>query len=157
MKLLSAAALLIIACLVGSCSKPTESNMPPVATTEVRETKTAELSESQAVQLAETFIAQNGYTDLPPDREHLAYETIEWESKIDEMLRTRHDTLERKAYGISRGRKGDSFGWTVVFKYRHPSYREMHKNGRAVTLNLDGSEMRVEHVDFILGKVERRL
>ena len=131
--------------------------MTQIATTETQKTKTAKLSEAQAVQLAETFIAHNGYSDLPPDREHLAYETIEWESNIDEMLRMRYDTLERKAYGVSRGRKGGSLGWTVVFQYKHPSYREMRENGRAVTMNLDGSKMRVEHVDFILGRVDRRL
>lgn len=108
------------------------------------------LSEEEAIRLAEQFIAQNGYTDLPPDRSKLAYETIEWESNIDEMLKVRRDTLERKAYGIVRGRKGGAAGWTVVFRYKHPSSRQMRRNGRAVTMNLDGSEMRVEHVDFIL-------
>ncbi len=157
MKLFSAAALLIIIFFVGSCSRPTESNTTKVAGTKTQETKTAEMGESQAVQLAETFIALNGYTDLPPDREHLAYETIEWESNVDETLRMRHDTLERKAYGLSRGRKDGSPGWTVVFQYRHLSHRQKSENGRAVTMNSDGGEMRVEHVDYILGKVERRL
>jgi hypothetical protein len=114
------------------------------------------LSEEGAVRLAEQFIAQNGYTNLPPDRSKLVYETIEWESDIDEMLKERRDTLERKAYGVVRGRKGGAPGWTVVFRYRHPSSKQMRKNGRAVTMNLDGSEMRVEHVDFILKYVERK-
>lgn len=157
MKLFSAAALLIIIFLVGSCSKPTEPNTKQVAGTQTPEIKTADMGESQAVQLAETFIALNGYTDLPPAREHLSYESIEWESNVDEMLRMRHDTLERKAYGLSRGRKGGSSGWTVVFQYRHQPHRQKGENGRAVTMNPDGGEMRVEHVDYILGKVERRL
>jgi hypothetical protein len=74
------------------------------------------LSEAEAIRLAEQFIAQNGYTDLPPDRSELAYETIEWESNVDEILRGRRDTLERKAYGLVRGRKGSAPGWTVVFR-----------------------------------------
>jgi hypothetical protein len=38
------------------------------------------LTQSEAVALAEQFIAQNGYTDVPPDKTKLSYETIEWES-----------------------------------------------------------------------------
>ena len=119
--------------------------------------KKQELSEKEAVRLAEKFIAQNGYTDLRPDKSKLAYETIEWESNIDDMLRQRHDTLERKAYGIVHGRKDGSPGWTVVFRYSHPSSKQERRNGRAVTMNLDGSGLRVEHVDFILKHVERKL
>lgn len=157
MKLFSAVALLIIIFFVGSCSMPAESNTKQVAGTKTPQIKTAEMSESQAVQLAETFIALNGYTDLPPDKAHLAYETIEDVSNVDEMLRMRYDTLERKAYGLSSGRKGGSPGWTVAFQYRNQSYRQKGENGRAVTMNPDGGEMRVEHVDYVLGKVERRL
>jgi hypothetical protein len=115
------------------------------------------LSEAEAVKLAERFIAQNGYTDLPPEKDKLASESFELESSIDEMLQRRRDTLERMAYGISSGRKGGSPGWTVVFRYKHPSDQQMRGNGRAVTMNLDGAEMRVEHVDFILKKVDKKL
>jgi hypothetical protein len=116
-----------------------------------------ELSEGEAVRSAEQFIAQNGYTSLPPDRSRTVYETIESESNSDEILKERRDTLERKAYGIIRGRKGGAPGWTIIFRYRHPSSKQMRRNGRAVTMNLDGSGMRVEHVDFILRYVERKL
>ena len=108
------------------------------------------LTQSEAVSLAERFIAQNGYTDLPPDKSKLTHETIEWESDIDKTLQHRHDTLERRAYGVQSGRKGRESGWTVVFRYKHPGGRLMRSNGRAVTMNIDGSEPRVEHVDFIL-------
>lgn len=157
MKLFSVAALIVIIFFVGSCSKRIEPNTNKVAGTKNPELKKAEIGESQAVQLAETFIALNGYTDLPPDREQLANESIEWEPNVDEMLRMRNNTLERKAFGLSRGRKDGSPGWTVVFQYRHQSHRQKGENGRAVTMNRDGGETRVEHVDYILGKVERRL
>ena len=116
-----------------------------------------ELSEIEAVRLAEEFIAQNGYTDLRADKSKLAHETIEWTSNVDDMLRQRHDTLARKAYGIVHGRKGGAPGWTVVFRYSHPASKQERRNGRAVTMNLDGSGLRVEHVDFILKYVERKL
>ena len=109
-----------------------------------------QLTQAEAVALAEQFIAQNGYTDLAPDKTKLSYETIEWESNVDRMLQERHGTLERRAYGIVHGRKGGSAGWTVVFRYTHPIDRRARSTGRAVTMNLDGSEPRVEHVDFIL-------
>jgi len=108
------------------------------------------LTQAEAVALAEQFIAQNGYTDLPPDKTKLSYETIEWERNIDRMLQERHDTLERHAYGVRRGRKGGDPGWAVVFRYKHPFDRHARSTGRAVTMNLDGTEPRVEHVDFFL-------
>ena len=104
------------------------------------------LTQRQAVALAEQFIAQNGYTDLPPDKTKLSYETIEWERDLDRMLQQRHSTLERHAYGVLRGRKGGERGWTVVFCYK----AHCGATGRAVTMNLDGSEPRVEHVEFFL-------
>ena len=108
------------------------------------------LTQSEAVALAERFIAENGYTDLPPDKTKLSYETIEWESNVDLMLKQRHNTLERRAYGVRRGGKGES-GWTVAFRYkRHPG-----ATGRAVTMNLDGTKARVEHQDFILRYAKR--
>ena len=115
------------------------------------------LGEAEAVRLAEQFIVRNGYTDLPPDKNRLHYETIEWASNIQEMLKMRHDTLERHAYGVARGRKGSSLGWTIVFRYKHATDQEMREVGRAVTMNLDGSKIRVEHVDFNLKRIGRRL
>jgi hypothetical protein len=116
----------------------------------VAQSQTRRLTESEAVALAEQFIAQNGYTDLPPDKNKLFYETIEWESNIDLMLQERHDTLERRAYGVHEGRKGGEPGWTVVFRYKRPRGPRARSTGRAVTMNLDGSKPRVEHVDFFL-------
>lgn len=116
-----------------------------------------ELTEEEAIRLAEEFVAQNGYTRADPDKSKLAHETIEWESNIDNLLRQRHDTLEPKAYGIVHGRKGGAPGWTVVFRYSHRASKQEQRNGRAVTMNADGSDPRVEHVDFILKNVERKL
>lgn len=123
----------------------------------VQKTKTTALTEAQAIEFAEKYIERNGYTDLPADKETLDRESIEWDANVDEMLKSRQNTLERKAYGVSNGRKGNIAGWTIVFRYESSSDKETRKNGRAVTMNLDGSNARVEHVDFILAKVEKRL
>ena len=122
-----------------------------------------ETPEQKAVRLAEEFVARNGYTDLPPDRASLSYETIEWESDAEEMLRLRHDSLERKAYGIYYAGRGRGNGWTIVFR---PSSRHGHGKmvldgktvewGRAVTMDKDFEHLRVEHKDFPLGNVHKK-
>lgn len=122
----------------------------------VSQFKVAELNEKEAVTFAEKFVSQNGYTDLEPEKEALTRESIERESDVDQLLKMRRNTLERKAYGILRGRIG-SPGWTVVFKYKGGSERQNERNGRAVTMGLDGSDARVEHKDFILAKTEKKL
>lgn len=113
------------------------------------------LSEAQAVALAEKFIAQNGYTDLPPEKDKIVNESLELVPKVDEMLRRRHNSLKREAYGVSRGRKNGAPGWTVVFQVAGDDGKG--RLGRAVTMNSDGRKMRVEHVPFILRRVDKRL
>ena len=108
------------------------------------------MTQAEAVALAEQFIAQNGYTDLPPDKTKLSYENIEWESDVDRLLKQRHNTLERRAYGFLQSRKSNKSGWTIVFRYKNPSGRQARATGRAVTMNLDGSSPLVEHEDFFL-------
>ena len=72
------------------------------------------VSEAEAIQLAERFIAQNGYTDLPvPEDTKLTLEPIEFASSRSERLEFRHATLERRALGAYRIHGG----WTVTFRY----------------------------------------
>ena len=112
------------------------------------------LTESEAVQAAEAFVIQNGYTDLAPSDGPLAHESLEWSDDRSELLKARHDSLERTAYGLVYTRKGGLAGWTVVFRYKEPS---SSTTGRAVTMNLDGSAIRMEHVDFLLNHVDKTL
>jgi hypothetical protein len=111
------------------------------------------LDRQQAVRAAERFIVENGYTDLPPmwDTSKLTLESIEWTSDRKKILKQRHNTLERKAYGLVGNSKGKS-GWTIVFRYKNS---RNSKTGRAVTMDLDGKNKRVQHVDFILSKCKR--
>ena len=150
--------ILIVVCFATSCANEQQvSAVPESLNKPANTTKATEFSETQAVEFAEKFIRQNGYTDLQPDKEHLALESIEWESDVVKVLKMRHDSLEQKAFGISPHRKSGSPGWTVVFRYKHRSDSQTRKNGRAVTMNLDGSDARVEHVDFILARVDKKL
>ena len=118
-----------------------------------------DLTEAEAVRSAEEFIASNGYTDLPPiqDKTKLSFETIEWASNVDELLKLRHNTLERKAYGIQyNGRMGKG-RWIVAFRSKYPCKDCNTLWGRAVTMNKDGSNIRVEHKDFPLLNVQKKL
>jgi hypothetical protein len=79
-------------------------------------TETEETPEAKAVRKAEEFIAQNGYTDLPPSKDKISYESIEFTDNVDRLLKWRCDTLERKAYGVFYYEKLGE--WAVVFRYK---------------------------------------
>ena len=112
------------------------------------------LSASEAVEMAERFIRDNGYTNYtPPPWRTLVPESIEF-LPPEEWREFREDTLHRRAYGYSRGgRRGT--GWTVVF--RHKRRGAPTETGRAVTMDLDGADIRIEHSDFFLSAVETKL
>ena len=115
-----------------------------------------ELSQTEAVKLAEEFIKINGYTaeKVVYDEKKITLESIEWSSDLREIFESRHNTLQSKAYGILQGRKNDSKGYTVIFRYIDSS---IEKTGRAVTMDLDGKKIRVEHVDIFLRAAEKIL
>ena len=128
---------------------------PPVAN---QERLAEESPEEKAIRIAEEFIAQNGYTDLPPAKDKLSYETVETASSVDEMLKWRHGTLDRKAYGIIyRGRMGTKGGRTVVFRVNPRYGKEWDEWGRAVTMDKDFKNIRVEHKMFPLANVDKKL
>jgi hypothetical protein len=115
------------------------------------------ISDAMAVARAEEFIRLNGYTHVPavaPDK--LTPESLEFGGAV-EWGRYRHDTLQAEAYGYCHGRRGQRQGWTVIFCYSRDTGRVERPTGRAVTMNEDGSEMRVEHVDIFLDAAEKRL
>jgi hypothetical protein len=149
---------IILVCIfllsVGCADSQSVSNQTTVVPTDSIQTK--EINEADAIKIAEKFIIENGYTDLPPtdDKKKLVFELIEWNSDIEEILKGRHNTLQKTAYGILKGRKGKTEGFTVVFLYVDGSNK---KTGRAVTMDLDGKNIRVEHVDIFLKAVQKKL
>ena len=122
------------------------------------------ISGVEAVQLAESFAIANGYTSLPPmeDKSKLSYESWGDGSPADEALKRRHDTIESKAYGVMSKEK---YGWAVVFRYNlrnegfsrvDPKLLKHFKSvGRAITMDANGDNLRVEHEDFELGEFLR--
>ena len=111
------------------------------------------LSRQQAVRAAEKFIIENGYTNLPPmsDTSKLTLESIEWTSDRKRILKQRHNSLERKAYGFLGNSKGKP-GWTIAFRYKNSRNKDA---GRAVTMDVDGKNKRMQHVDIFLSKCKK--
>ncbi len=110
------------------------------------------IEELQAVQIAVEFVKDNGYTDVPPKKEKFVRESLERSSDVDKILELRQGSLEPRAYGISQG----ASGWTVVFKYKQPCEHCNPNVGRAVSINADGTNIRVHHQDYKLKAVKKR-
>jgi hypothetical protein len=108
------------------------------------------LSQQAAVALAEKFVAANGYTDAPHNqlKKQPNFESIEFSASQGEMMQHRYNTLRPKAIGAKRGRKGGEAGWSVAFDYM-PRVAADQDSCRVVTMGLDGSNIRIEHVDGV--------
>ncbi len=125
--------------------------------------KHRELEPEEAVYLAECFIIQNGYTDLPPiaDKSKLTPENV-YPGTDEEGMKMRHDSLERKAYSYYRS---ELYGgsWVVMFCYKpHPDIVKFYGNrldytGRAVIMDFFGKRLRVQHSDYPLRMPEAKI
>ena len=110
---------------------------------------TEPISVESAVKIAERFVAENGYTNLPESRvkEILDNEGIEWSLGRKERLAQRRNTLRPQAIGARKSRKNGSPGWSVAFDY-------VGQTGnsdvcRVVTMDLNGRDVQIVHVDGI--------
>jgi hypothetical protein len=119
--------------------------------------KHRELEPEEAVYLAECFIIQNGYTDLPPiaDKSKLTPENV-FPLTDEEGLKMRHDSLERKAYSYERS---ELYGgsWVIMFRFKqHPELVERYGKkgfetmGRAVVMDFFGKRVRIQHSNYPL-------
>jgi hypothetical protein len=116
--------------------------------------KTSKITEEEAVKIAEKFIEANGYTSSrpAPDKAKITLESIEWSSDIKEILESRYNTLQPKAYGILKGARDKKEGFTVIFRLTDDSIKDV---GRAVTMDSNGKNLRVEHKDIFLKAAEK--
>src|SRR5882672_7653488 len=126
------------------------------------------LSEAEAVAVAEQFVADNGYTDRPADLSKLKLELLDSLSKtsLARIAAGRHGQLERNAWGVLRVRSRAP-GWTVVFRYRSQANGNallLTEEGeqiedpdlaRAVTMDPDGGNIRIEHKEFYASAAKR--
>jgi hypothetical protein len=115
--------------------------LPVMASLTVMSRRDIPIAESEAVRLAEDFIIRNVYTDPPPDpdRRKLTPEPIPFASSIEDELRHRHDTLERKADGAY----GGDGGWIVYFRYKKSRVDPGAR--RTVIMDARGRRLRMIH------------
>src|SRR6266699_2603024 len=111
----------------------------------------AEPADRFAVRCAERFVVEQGYTELPglTDTTLIVPEGIEWSSSKAEWRSQRHGSLEPRAVGVCTDPK--DYPYTVVFSYRKA------RGARGVTLDASFGSLRMQHRDFRLDAVAKRL
>ena len=111
----------------------------------------AEPADQFAVRCAERFVVEQGYTELSglTDTTLIVPEGIEWSSSKAGWRSQRHGSLEPRAVGVCTDHK--DYPYTVVFHYRKA------RGARGVTLDTAFGSLRMQHRDFRLDAVAKRL
>jgi hypothetical protein len=107
------------------------------------------LSSVAAISLAERFVFVNGYTNALENEivKELDVDIVELHSTRKVILQTRRNTLKPKAIGIKPVMaNGKQIGWGVAFDY---ALNIRSDSCRVVTMNVDGSETKMQHQDGI--------
>lgn len=114
------------------------------------------ISQTEAISLAEEFIVKNGYTQKPAvEKSKLTPELYDKLITFEQVMKLRHNSLKPKAYGLIKKRRTGQ-GWTIVFE-RTPNKEFNPNNGRGVSMNLDGTNILMEPVEFPLNTVDKQL
>ena len=106
-----------------------------------------EINQSEAIRLAEEFIIENGYTSEKPNESKMKFEMFERD--IKKVIKERHNTLQKKAFCISK------YGeWHIGFLSTNVKLKKLtakQKNsdleGRAVKVSFDGKKISIAHKD----------
>jgi hypothetical protein len=106
----------------------------------------AELSKSQALDLAELFILENGFTDASANEVKSALESkgIAWTDESQNKLIHHVFTVQPKAIGIKPWYPWAGEGWSVAF-LRTKADPSTEYNCRVVTMKRDGSDIQIMH------------
>ena len=111
------------------------------------------LTMEQAKEGAELFVKKQGYTNFPLIQDTLKIIREFFDSpNIIEILKFRHNMLEASAIGA----KAYKNGWIVAFRYSKtykPNMKmkfDFKRYGRAVTLDIFGDKIQIEHKDIML-------
>ena len=119
--------------------------------------------EAGVVAEAEYFVCWNGYTHQGcGGAGRIYFEPGESINELNRIWDRRRDTLEGRAYGLTRKEKGGSTFWMVVFRYKERAAKYREKFGRAYLVEDDDGPFKRRyfisfHRDFPLAKVEKRL
>jgi hypothetical protein len=109
-----------------------------------------------AIEVAERFVRDNGYTDLAPeDPASIKPESLQFGDDPKQWLEMRRGTLRPRAYGYKPGGRSGAEGWAIAFEYTNPT-ADGKGLGRAVTMDASGANLRMEHQDCYLDRFQRR-
>lgn len=111
----------------------------------------AELTETEAVNLAEQFVKDNGYTDAPANESSISFELMDQTGDdVSVILERRHNTLHPKAFCISE----DNGVWHIGFLAHRVDISNMEAlelnsdlSGRAVIVDRKSHKVRMAHKD----------
>lgn len=111
--------------------------------------KTDPLTKEQAIVLAEQFVIDNGYTNLPADKSKLSYELFDSnENNVDSILKRRYNSLHPKAFCITERNNRWDIGFlsTGVDLSKLDSIQfQSNLTGRAIIVMRNGKEIRIAH------------
>jgi hypothetical protein len=116
------------------------------------------LTEEQAIKLAEQFIIDNGYTNLPANQSKLTYELFDNKDNIDDMMKNRKNTLHAKAFCISENNSEWHIGFlsTKVNPGKiNAARRQKDLPGRAVIVSKDGKGIRMAHKEPLFSRFKK--
>lgn len=130
-------------------------NTQPLSLRQKLDTITRAISPEIAILIAETFVAEQGYTQKPINlkTQTLQFEKGEYASDTNQIVKMRYNTLHDQAIGVRQyGDKNEK--WAVGFKPIHGENNVV----RAVTMDtiakmiiMQSQNMRE---DWVLGKVQ---
>jgi hypothetical protein len=112
------------------------------------------ITQQEAIKLAEEFIAFNGYTSAPADKQRINYELLD-EANIEKLLKNRHNTLQPKAFYINEREDKWDIGFlstSVNIKKLDSIQLQSNLQGRGVIVRKDGKEIRMGHKDPLFSK-----
>lgn len=112
---------------------------------EMQKEASHEISRGEAVQLACSFLREQGYLEFPATAKQLKRELLD-KGTDSEIGKMRQGKLRAEPYGIMQGQGT----WTVVFRYAGQDNKGI---GRVVMIKAPGGKIWLEHQDFKLSAV----
>ncbi|CAM1340873.1 hypothetical protein [Tenacibaculum amylolyticum] len=109
--------------------------------------QTNELTKEQAIELAEQFIIDNGYTNLFANKVKLSYELLDDRNK-NKVISRRKNTLHKKAFCISERDDRWDVGFlstSIDLNKLDSKKRETNLPGRAVIVLKNGKGIKIAH------------
>lgn len=115
------------------------------------------LMKEQAIQRAEQFVRDNGYTNLPGDKSKMSFELMD-DGDQDKVMKRRENTLQSKAFCISEDKDSWDIGLLsseVDITKLDSEQLQSNLSGRAVVVMKNSNEVRMAHKDPLFSHFEK--